>query len=233
MTTVFYRWFLTELIAALARLEASEATRDATVTTPTTSWQVLNAGGETTLTPGQSILSPRPRQHVVTGFVNDREVLLGDGARYAPPLMPPVPQGAVGAIDRPWLPPWPVMLPQAAGTSVAWDGPPHASVVHYPQEDGLFGHPEYPRATSESYCAEPMGAVVEVTGVYSTPTLRRCDADWRTHPEHLREARYNMRLPVQAGVDTTGRYVRIPKLPLQTFEYRPPDPGGGGGGDPT
>lgn len=235
MDALFYRWFLAELLAALEGMEAGDSTSDATVIAPSPNAQTLSASAGVVTPRGQSILTPRPRQHAVTATVDGRTVLLGDGKRFAPPLMPPALQGAVSVGSPPWLPPWPVMPPQTKGTSVAWDGPDHAAHVHYAQEDGLFGHPGYDRASSDEYCAEPMGTVVEVSGVFSTPAIRRCDADWRTHPEHLATtARYNLRLPVMAGVDATGRYLRVAKLPLQTFEYRAPNTGGGGGGgDPT
>jgi hypothetical protein len=128
------------------------------------------------------------------------------------------------------------MLPQAKGTSVAWDGPDHAAVAHSIAEDNLFEHTGYEREDGEEFCGSMMGLPVEISGLFADPKLRRCGADWRTFPEHfaLRE-RYNLRLPVMSGVDNDGPYLRVIGMPLKTFEYREFYDSGysGGGGIPT
>lgn len=238
MDAIFYQWFLRELLEALRGMELGEATSDATVVTPGPARQTLTTPEGLATPRGQSLLTPRPRQGAVIARVGGSARLLGDGTRYQPPMLPVTPQGALLVVPRvAWLAPWPVMPPQAAPTSVWWDGPPHAAHAWSPQPDGLFDN-HYPRASSVGLCPplESGWTMVEVSGVFPAPGLRRCQADTKARPEHLatNPARYNLRLPVMAGVDATGAYLRVIRMPMKTHEYRPlQDDDGGGGGDPT
>lgn len=233
---LFYRWFLARLIAALSGDAGPQPRGTTVISTTAAGHQHLDAGA-VVLTRGQSQLNARPRQPGAVVTVDGRTYTLGDGKRLTPPLLAAGQSTVPPITGVPWLPPPPVMPPQAAATSVAWDGPEHAAVAFHGASDGLYGH-HYPRVDAEVETGFPrMGTPVEVTGVFATPSIRRCGADWRTHPEDLAfdGYRYNMRLPVMAGVDGKGKYVRVVKMPLKTFEYREPyepEYGGGSGGDP-
>lgn len=210
----FYRWFLARLLEALDR---DAITVHATTVVTTIPAGHVHSAGEVIVTPGQSILNARPSQpgEVALGRT------LGDGARLTPPLFTNASTVPM-RLGEPWLPAWPVMPPQAEGTSVAWDGPSHAAHAFYQAEDGLWDM-AYTREDGSGFCPPlPTDATpVELTGVFARPTFRRCLADNKARPEHLgTDERFNVRLPVMAGVDANGRYIRDVKITLKTHEYR-------------
>lgn len=237
-TTILYEWILKHLITILENEERNSAQTDSTtIINAAPGHHVHSVDGETVITRRQSNLQARPRTQGTVLNVDGEDWTLGDGARFRPPLLLQANPGAI--VTRrlpPWLPPWPVMLPQTKGTSVAWDGPDHAAHVHFMADDGLFDHPGYVRDDGAFFCGAVMGVPVEISGVFVDPKLRRCNADWRTFPEHFSlNERYNLRLPVMAGVDNDGPYLRVIGMPLKTFEYRDLYDSGnaGGGGIPT
>lgn len=213
MDLAFYQWFLTRLIESLEGIEVERVTATTALSiTPTAHVH------DEALTVRQSNLATRPNQPGVISGTRS----LGDGTRVTPPLLPS--RGGVVPVMPPggWLPPWPVMPPQTAPTSITWDGPQHAAHSFYAAEDGLWDA-GYEREDGSGWCPPlPTDATpVEISGVLPRPGLRRCLADNKARPEHLAAGdRYNMRLPVMAGVDSNGRYLRVVKLPMKTHEYR-------------
>lgn len=220
MELVFYRWFLARLLEALAGRGAETVhAADAVTITPTAHAHDAPAG--VTVTPRQALLSGRPGTPTNVTRVSGEWRTLGDGTRLTPPLMAGPPVMVSLPTGNAWLPPWPVMPPQAGPTSAAWNGPEHAAHAFHPANDGLFDA-AYTREDGSGFCMELPSNVtpVEVSGVFATPHKRRCSADNKARPEHLgTDARFNMRLPVMAGVDGTGRYLRVVKMPLKTHEY--------------
>lgn len=221
MDLAFYQWFLRELIEAL-RPHAEPPSRATTVITSTAVGHLHRENGDILGTPGQSILNTRPDQPGVIVTVGGRTYTLGDGKRVAPPLL----RTTESALPPPravkWLPPLPVMPPQVAASSVAWDGPPHAAHAYYAADDGMWDL-GWPRETGTEYDPPLLAGTtpVEVTGVFPRLGLRRCLADIGLRPEHAAtDDRYNLRLPVMAGVDAGGRYLRIVSMPMKAFEYR-------------
>lgn len=226
MNASFYQWFLRELIEALLAMDLQPEVGDAVVLSPSGTRQALTTGSGVVSTRGQSTSSPRPRQNVVIAPVGPRTVLLGDGKRFTPPLMPLSPPGAYPTITPPeidgWVPPPPPMPPLAPASSVAGDGAQHAAHAYTLANDGLWDA-GFPRETGAGWCPPlpPGSTPVEPTGVFSNPTQRRCLADNKARPEHLGTGdRFNLRLPVMQGIDSTGPYLRVVRLNMKTFEYR-------------
>lgn len=228
MNQAFYAWFLRELIAALEAMSLEEgqpvtATR---ITASSSAGHLHATPGGPIVTPRQSNLPARPRQRSEVIMVAGQPWTLGDGKRFTPPQFPPLPgyaQPVLRLEGEPWLPPWPIMPPQAGAWTVNWAGPHHASHVWFLAQDNLWDN-GYPRHYG-----------VEASGVFPDPKLRRCEADWRMEPLELAIAtRYNTRLPVAAGLDENGPYLRVPALPLNTHEYRElyEVTASNGGGDP-
>mgnify|MGYP001083430345 CR=1 FL=1 len=111
MNAAFYQWFLAGLLEALRSLEVSDEVSDADVVAPAPDRQVLSTSDGVALAPGQSLLTPRPRQVAVVARVANAPKLLGDGKRFPAPLLSSPQSAAVTPVVS--LPP---LHPPAADT---------------------------------------------------------------------------------------------------------------------
>lgn len=221
MEARFYAWFLNQLLELLegqvdgvdaAAEEVRSGQADVTVTR---SGERLPRTSNATRRPGETSLfihaagrhwqlGDDPRSDLVIFPVDDEE-----------PVIPPS--------LLPWMPPQPVMLPLAPASSVnapAFAG--QAAHAFHPSADGLFDA-GFDREAGTGFCPPlPPGLpAIEPTGVFVTVKVPACEADTKTRPEHLStNSRFNLRLPVMAGVENGRTYKRVVRAPMKTFEYR-------------
>lgn len=221
MEARFYAWFLEELLRALEEEAAAVPASADSVRAGQATETVLQDGrriprtSNATRRPQETALSVQhaerawqlgddPRSDLVTFAVEDDET-------FVPPRA------------LPWMPPQPVMLPLAPVMSV--NAPPFAMLpahAFYPAADGMFDA-GFNRESGVGFCPplEEGSLPVEPTGVFVTFNAVACERDTKTRPEHLGTSeRFNMRLPLMAGIENGRRYLRIVRAPMKTFEYR-------------